>query len=321
MRRWGVHELGEGFALRPSAPGWYPDPTQRHERRYWSGFRWTRHVADGRSRSEDPLAVERDGDADPTSSAMDGRPSLALRARRPTSAPAHAASRVPSHAPDRSGWEEPPPRNNRRFLLGAAAGVVAAAAIAAGVLLWQGREDDGETPVASSGNDDALEAYLVEFNLRSSGGAVDEQQANCMADNMIAVLGREHLLEIGVLEQDNPFEAMTQDETVRAVKTGFDCLEDQNIVDYLAATWNPERFGGIPDAVAPCLFQGWLQGLGRDRFGDIIGSQVNPDTAPPIGEVMSSEENALFADVLGTCIAEHDATTSSTAASGSSPGS
>lgn len=30
----------------PAPPGWYPDPTRRHECRYWSGTVWTRDVAD-----------------------------------------------------------------------------------------------------------------------------------------------------------------------------------------------------------------------------------------------------------------------------------
>ena len=28
-----------------AAPAWYPDPTQRHEQRYWDGSRWTEHVS------------------------------------------------------------------------------------------------------------------------------------------------------------------------------------------------------------------------------------------------------------------------------------
>lgn len=34
---------------------WHPDPTGRHEQRYWDGTRWTEHVADGGSTSTDPL--------------------------------------------------------------------------------------------------------------------------------------------------------------------------------------------------------------------------------------------------------------------------
>jgi hypothetical protein len=40
----------------PSSPdivpsGWYPDPSGRHEQRYWHDGRWTAHVGDGGRRS------------------------------------------------------------------------------------------------------------------------------------------------------------------------------------------------------------------------------------------------------------------------------
>lgn len=37
---------------------WYPDPSGRHEHRYWDGRRWTEHVADGGIASIDPFTVK-----------------------------------------------------------------------------------------------------------------------------------------------------------------------------------------------------------------------------------------------------------------------
>lgn len=44
-------------ALRPPAPepGWYRDPTRRHERRFWQGSRWSAAVSDGGVHTEDPM--------------------------------------------------------------------------------------------------------------------------------------------------------------------------------------------------------------------------------------------------------------------------
>lgn len=39
------------------APGWYPDPSGRHQLRYWHGGAWTDDVADGGVRRADPLAA------------------------------------------------------------------------------------------------------------------------------------------------------------------------------------------------------------------------------------------------------------------------
>jgi hypothetical protein len=35
--------------------GWYPDPSGRHEKRFYDGTRWTDHVADGESIGVDPI--------------------------------------------------------------------------------------------------------------------------------------------------------------------------------------------------------------------------------------------------------------------------
>jgi hypothetical protein len=36
-------------------PGWYPDPSGRHQSRYWEGTTWTEHVGDGTATSTDPV--------------------------------------------------------------------------------------------------------------------------------------------------------------------------------------------------------------------------------------------------------------------------
>ncbi|WP_084074486.1 DUF4041 domain-containing protein [Demequina sp. NBRC 110052] len=38
--------------------GWYPDPTKRHEQRYWSGSTWTEHVFTKGAQSVDPYVTE-----------------------------------------------------------------------------------------------------------------------------------------------------------------------------------------------------------------------------------------------------------------------
>ncbi|UNX56656.1 AIM24 family protein (plasmid) [Georgenia sp. TF02-10] len=39
-----------------TAAAWHPDPTGRHELRYWDGTQWTEHVSDGGVQSVSPLA-------------------------------------------------------------------------------------------------------------------------------------------------------------------------------------------------------------------------------------------------------------------------
>ena len=47
------------------APGWFPDPTRRHDHRWWDGAAWTAHVADAGVAALDGLS------ADPSSADVD----------------------------------------------------------------------------------------------------------------------------------------------------------------------------------------------------------------------------------------------------------
>lgn len=49
---------GSLYGSSPQPPplfGWYPDPTGRHEERYWDGRHWSDRVADNSVRGDDPL--------------------------------------------------------------------------------------------------------------------------------------------------------------------------------------------------------------------------------------------------------------------------
>lgn len=48
---WAAHRIVNARAERTqsvtdASAGWYPDPCERHERRYWDGMEWTGHVSD-----------------------------------------------------------------------------------------------------------------------------------------------------------------------------------------------------------------------------------------------------------------------------------
>uniref|UniRef100_UPI001602614C DUF2510 domain-containing protein n=1 Tax=Nocardioides pelophilus TaxID=2172019 RepID=UPI001602614C len=56
-----------------TAAAWHPDPTGRHELRYWDGSQWTEHVSDGGVQSVAPLAPPEE----PTAGAGAGAGSMA----------------------------------------------------------------------------------------------------------------------------------------------------------------------------------------------------------------------------------------------------
>ncbi len=39
----------------PPAAGWHPDPTRRHQLRYWDGASWSDQVADQGQQATDPI--------------------------------------------------------------------------------------------------------------------------------------------------------------------------------------------------------------------------------------------------------------------------
>ena len=48
--------MGDPDSGSTAPADWYPDPTGRHQHRYWDGTAWTHHVADNGEASLDPLA-------------------------------------------------------------------------------------------------------------------------------------------------------------------------------------------------------------------------------------------------------------------------
>lgn len=120
--------------MNASSAGWHPDPLQRHQYRYWSGFEWTEHVSDGGTVSGDPI------------SAPHPRPESAptpLPHGSPLPAPTFAAAATPRVAATPAS---PPavagaPARRRRGWTYIAIGAVAGLAIG-GVAVFVTRGDD-----------------------------------------------------------------------------------------------------------------------------------------------------------------------------------
>ncbi len=55
--QYGPNPKGMEVAQRPTdvPAGWHPDPTGRHEFRYWDSSAWTEHVSDSGAPSTDPV--------------------------------------------------------------------------------------------------------------------------------------------------------------------------------------------------------------------------------------------------------------------------
>jgi uncharacterized RDD family membrane protein YckC len=86
---------------------WHPDPTGRHQYRYWDGARWTDHVADGGVSGFDPLvapAAEATATAAGAPIASGPPPAWPVGAPMPTAPPAYP----PAPRPPESDLPLPP---------------------------------------------------------------------------------------------------------------------------------------------------------------------------------------------------------------------
>ena len=91
-------------------PGWYPDPSRRHDVRYWDGNQWSSQIADGGLEGTDSdlsSAASPGGDASPGPAGM------------PT-----------------AGLPEPAPASRRRWVIPLVA-VIAVLAVVAGLGIWR----------------------------------------------------------------------------------------------------------------------------------------------------------------------------------------
>jgi hypothetical protein len=204
-------------------PGWHPDPTARHQYRYWDGQAWTDDVADQGTTSVDPVGAATRGAAPPHA---EPTPGDRVRGEPTSTGPEEGASRGgPARAADpapgtATEGDRPPalgmpampamPARSRRspsLVLGLAA--VAVAVITAVAVVAMGAADDGETgsddppgdavgPDGFDLDDSASRDEVVDALAGQLGqsGAVDRQQAECVAEVLVDEIGEQRLIEI-----------------------------------------------------------------------------------------------------------------------------
>ena len=254
--------------MEPTAPGWYPDPTGRHERRYWSGIRWSRHVDDEGVRAEDPL---------------DGGSPASTTQREP----------LPRDLDHRT-LVDPVPRNRRPVLIAAAAAAVVVAGLAVTAVLLLG----GDDPSDHATDDDPVTVAMVGVLRQRSGETVTDDQASCMARAFVDSAGADRLTELGVLDGQDP--RLGPDEMSAALPPAFACLDDPTMLAFMEATWTDEAVADLDPTLAPCVFDGWFEALGRDRLLDVYTTFARPDP-PDLTEVLPPAEFDEAMRILGEC--------------------
>ena len=273
--------------MEPSAPGWYPDPYGRHERRYWSGVRWSRHVEDHRQRTTDPLG-ERPSDHVSVLGAEPSPRPRTSRARRSRSPVGFVAAGVAV------------------VLLGATAFV----------LLTRGG-DDTVDPMTEG---EPLLAAVMDALHQRSGGTLTDAEASCMADELVGSVGADRLIELRVLDGADPMLALDAREKEVAFPEAFDCLDDAGMVEFMSSTiWAREEAEGLSPEVAPCAIRRWIDGLGRQRVIYLYTTFVRP-VPTPINESLNENEWDFVGNAINSCVGESSTPASVQAPAGSGDG-
>jgi hypothetical protein len=218
--------------MNASAPGWQPDPTGRHEYRYWDGGRWTDDVADAGMTAVDPVPpTDATTVMDPT---LGGAPTTAYQ-------PVPGPGAGPGPGGDTFSGAHPParpPRSGPSTGLLVGLGVLALALVVAIAVVLMGGDDgdddtatddigtsqttgttDSDTPGTTTPADDGDDADdtpldlgtgdldfddpevrdmivdIVAEQFESSG--LTREQAECFTGALLDGMGAERLAEIG----------------------------------------------------------------------------------------------------------------------------
>lgn len=226
-----------GWPQNPAQAGWQPDPTGRHQHRYWDGVQWTDHVADGGAESVDPFAGVAQG----------GPPGYG-----PMGGGGDPYGGGPGGPP--TGPQRPPRSGPSPALLVAIGVVLIAVVVGVAVVLTSSDDDggdetstdtteqtsdttagDGSTTTTAGGTDDTSENALVGLlatgMLEASNGALNEEQANCIAEQMFDTLGTERIIELGQDPSGNAFNAMTSEEQQAVAGALLECVDAETLAE------------------------------------------------------------------------------------------
>lgn len=139
----------------PSNPGWFPDPSGRHDYRFWDGSTWTSAVSDGGVQSQDmtpppgaaPAQPEQWGPAAQAGGWSGGQQQPAWQQMSP-------ALGVPG-GPGGTPQGQQPPKKAKKWVIPVVAGVVVLALIAGlvGWRTWANRAPGAPTAVSSTAVD------------------------------------------------------------------------------------------------------------------------------------------------------------------------
>jgi hypothetical protein len=293
-----------------SGPAWLPDPTGRHEYRWWEGDRWSSVVADGGVESEEPVPGLPDPQGGPSSP---GRPAVGdKRAAEDRTVVADDPAVVdgPEDAPvAEQGPAHAGPRSTLTGRARALAATVVVAGLVAGVLVGRtagGRTTTEEVDVSAAG--DVSDEELTELMTTGLSGTLDGvmtlDELACAADGVIGALGRERLVELGV-GTTNPYEYfepqyLTPEERQTYYRAQVECVADSRMAEFWI-DWH--EYLGNPGR-NECVGNGLADIVGTDGMRDMWAT-LRSVTFAVESDVAPREHQAAVGDLVGECLLDN----------------
>lgn len=201
---------------------WYPDPTARHERRYWNGAVWTEHVYSAGTQSVDPLPSTPSSPVDTEDT--DGRGGAAPLSRRAARELQHEVS-----GPTRNNQEDPsdvraenlgnsaptsdPAASRRISFFGAkkqAEALIVENDRLSALISRYGLMDVAELDARKAAIEEEIgraRQDLVDLRAETTA-AISERSA--VADEIVDLRSTVHLQEFGLFDFENPAESSVE---------------------------------------------------------------------------------------------------------------
>jgi hypothetical protein len=235
--------------MNSPAPGWLPDPTSRHEYRYWDGSRWTDDVADRGVASTDALDAGPPVASDPNPTAADPTQQVDATRQYP-GAGQQPTPTSPYHGDDYGPGQAPPPTRRRPPPGLVAALAVLVVALIGGLVYFLVRDDDGSSDDATEVSDEGT--TTTEAGNQDESGSNDNSDSGGGSDN-----------GSGDSLPDN-----------------IDSENVDQLVEFMADNVEQASRGVLDHEQATCISQGLLDELGLERLIELGESGQDPFTDP-----------------------------------------
>jgi hypothetical protein len=277
-----------------SPAGWQPDPTGRHDHRYWDGTAWTDNVSDAGVAGTDPIAAPA-APVGPDATVADapGAPTPPTDATAAWST-SPTAPVPPAAQPVAGGGGS----DSKKGLLIGGAILAVIAVIVAALLLGGGDDDepneassDATTSTTESDSDSngGVRALLIGALTNPDQGDLSLDDAECVADEVIAEVDGDVLADVDYSTDDPPLQIQSAmadayetcgigDGSTDDGSTGGDIPDD--FVDQLAQIYESQM--GLSSDQAQCL---------AERMRDVVQS----------GELDEQQAMSEIFDYLSDC--------------------